>query len=49
MVKKSDIVRAAVSRDDFKEALRIAKDFTRISTGRSERTSRRPSMRASSL
>ena len=27
MVKKTDIVRAAVSAGNFKEALRIAKDF----------------------
>lgn len=33
MVKKTDIVRAAVSAGNFKEALRIAKDF-RITTTR---------------
>ena len=37
MVKKSDIVRAAVSRDDFKEALRIAKDF-RINITKEQRS-----------
>ena len=37
MVKKSDMVRAAVSRDDFKEALRIAKDF-RINITKEQRS-----------
>lgn len=37
MVKKSDIVRAAVARDDFKEALRIAKDF-RINITKEQRS-----------
>lgn len=37
MVKKSDIVRSAVSRNDFKEALRIAKDF-RINITKEQRS-----------
>jgi hypothetical protein len=37
MVKKTDIVRAAVARDDFKEALRIAKDF-RINITKEQRS-----------
>ncbi len=37
MVKKSDIVRAAVSSGNFKEALRIAKDF-RINITKEQRS-----------
>ena len=37
MVKKTDIVRAAVSAGNFKEALRIAKDF-RINITKEQRS-----------